>query len=82
MTAAGTPISADWVQSQLRGIEHRLHRLLETLDRLLDVSRLSTGRIDLQPEAMNLASVVREVIEHARGRICCRAMQTDVVRPR
>ena len=62
MTAAGTPISADWVQSQLRGIEHRLHRLLETLDRLLDVSRLSTGRIDLQPEPMNLASVVRDVI--------------------
>jgi PAS domain S-box-containing protein len=62
MTAAGTPIAAEWVQSQLRGIEHRLHRLLETLDRLLDVSRLSTGRIDLQPEAMNLASVVREVI--------------------
>lgn len=62
MTAAGTAISADWVQSQLRGIEHRLHRLLETLDRLLDVSRLSTGRIDLQPEAINLATVVREVI--------------------
>ena len=62
MTAAGTPISADWVQSQLRGIEQRLHRLLETLDRLLDVSRLSTGRIDLQSEPMNLASVVRDVI--------------------
>jgi signal transduction histidine kinase len=36
---------------------------LETLDRLLDVSRLSTGRIDLQVEPMNLAEVVREVID-------------------
>jgi signal transduction histidine kinase len=62
MTAAGTPLSPDWVQSQLRGIEQRLHRLLETLDRLLDVSRLSTGRIDLQPEPMDLASVVNEVL--------------------
>jgi len=62
MTAVGTPVSADWVQSQLRGIEQRLHRLLETLDRLLDVSRLSTGRIDLQPEPMNLVSAVRDVI--------------------
>ena len=53
---------AEWVQSQLRRIEQRLHRLLETLDRLLDVSRLSTGRIDLQPEPMNLAHAVREVI--------------------
>jgi PAS domain S-box-containing protein len=62
MTAAGTPVATDWVQSQLRGIEQRLHRLLETLDRLLDMSRLSTGRIDLQPEPMNLVTVVRDVI--------------------
>jgi signal transduction histidine kinase len=54
-------VSAAWFQSQLRGVEQRLHRLLETLDRLLDVSRLSTGRIDLQPEPLDLADVVREV---------------------
>ena len=62
MAAAGTPVSAEWIQSQLRGVEQRLHRLLETLDRLLDVSRLSTGRIDLQAEPMDLAGVVRDVI--------------------
>ena len=62
MTAAGTPVSVAWTQSQLRGVEQRLHRLLETLDRLLDVSRLSTGRIDLQVEPMDLAVVVRDVI--------------------
>jgi PAS domain S-box-containing protein len=63
LAAAGTPISVEWIQTQLRGMEQRLHRLLETLDRLLDVSRLSTGQIDLQPEPMNLAEVVREVID-------------------
>jgi signal transduction histidine kinase len=62
MAAAGTPVSADWAQAQLRGVEQRLHRLLETLDRLLDVSRLSTGRIDLQFETVNLGEVVREVV--------------------
>ena len=62
LAAAGTPPSVDWMQTQLRGIEQRLHRLLETLDRLLDVSRLSTGRIDLQPEPLDLAATVREVI--------------------
>src|SRR5581483_9207553 len=51
------------MQRQLRGVEQRLHRLLETLDRLLDVSRLSTGRIDLQPEPMDLAEVAREVVD-------------------
>ena len=62
LAAAGTPVSIEWIQTQLRGVEQRLHRLLETLDRLLDVSRLSTGRIDLQAEPMNLADVVREVV--------------------
>jgi signal transduction histidine kinase len=63
MAATGTALSVEWVQTQLRGVEQRLHRLLETLDRLLDVSRLSTGRIDLQLEPMNLAEVVREVVD-------------------
>lgn len=62
MATAGTAVSVDWIQSQLRGVEQRLHRLLETLDRLLDVSRLSTGRIDLQVEPLDLSLVVREVM--------------------
>jgi signal transduction histidine kinase len=62
MAAAGESLPVDWVQSQLRRVEQRLHRLLETLDRLLDVSRLSSGRIDLQPEPVNLTQTVREII--------------------
>jgi PAS domain S-box-containing protein len=62
MAAAGGPLPSEWVQSQFRRLEQRLHRLLETLDRLLDVSRLSTGRIDLQLETMNLSRAVRDVI--------------------
>jgi signal transduction histidine kinase len=61
LVAAGEPLSAEWVQSQLRRTEQRLHRLLETLERLLDVSRLATGRIDLQPEPVDLAHAVEEV---------------------
>jgi signal transduction histidine kinase len=56
-------VSVEWIQAQLRGFEQRLHRVLETLDRLLDVSRLSTGRIDLQVAPMNLGEVVREVLD-------------------
>jgi PAS domain S-box-containing protein len=63
LAAAGTPVSVEWIQTQLRGVEQRLHRLLETLDRLLDVSRLSTGRIDLQLESMNLGDAVRDVVD-------------------
>jgi len=62
LASAHEPIPVDWVQAQLRRVEQRLHRLLETLDRLLDVSRLSTGRIDLQPEPMDLALAARDVL--------------------
>jgi PAS domain S-box-containing protein len=61
IAGTGEPLPTEWVQSQLRRFEQRLHRLLETLDRLLDVSRLSTGRIDLQLERVNLAATAREV---------------------
>jgi PAS domain S-box-containing protein len=60
---AGEPIPVDWAHGQLRRIEQHLHRLLETLDRLLDVSRLASGRVDLQLEPVNLAETVREVLD-------------------
>ena len=69
LAAAGRPVSVEWIRTQLRGVEQRLHRLLETLDRLLDVSRLSTGRIDLQPQAMNLAELVREVVDASEAEL-------------
>jgi signal transduction histidine kinase len=62
IASAGEPIPAEWVHAQLRRMEQHLHRLLQTLDRLLDVSRLSTGRIDLQLEPVDLGETVRDVI--------------------
>lgn len=62
MDSAGTAVSPEWATSQLRRIEQRLHRVLETLDRLLDVSRLSSGRIDLELEHVDMGACVREVL--------------------
>jgi PAS domain S-box-containing protein len=62
MASSGEAPKVEWMQSQLRRMEQRLHRLLETLDRLLDVSRLSTGRIDLQLERLDLTQVAQEVL--------------------
>jgi signal transduction histidine kinase len=69
LVAGGEPVGADWIQMQLRGVEQRLYRLLETLDRLLDVSRLSTGRIDLVAEPMHLIDAVRDVIAGFEGEL-------------
>jgi signal transduction histidine kinase/CheY-like chemotaxis protein len=41
-------------------------RLANLIDNLLDVSRISTGRLALQAEACDLADVVRDVVERFR----------------
>jgi signal transduction histidine kinase len=63
IAAEPAPIPTDWLLMQLRSIDGRLSRFVHTLDRLLDVSRLSSGRVDLQREPMSLVDVVRDVID-------------------
>jgi signal transduction histidine kinase len=65
--AAG--VDRDWTLSQVRRFEQQLQRVLVTLDRLLDVSRLSSGRIDLNLELVNLGAVMREVIASFEGEL-------------
>jgi signal transduction histidine kinase len=56
------PPSPDWIISRVRRLEHQLQRVNEVLDRLLDLSRLASGRIDLRLEEVNLTDVLRDVI--------------------
>jgi signal transduction histidine kinase len=65
----GGGIDRDWTLAQVRRFEQQLQRLLVTLDRLLDVSRLSSGRIDLNLELVNLGTVMREVIAAFEGEL-------------
>jgi signal transduction histidine kinase len=43
----------------------RLDRLLETLDRLLDASRLGAGHLELRPEPLDLVAITRGVVSAA-----------------
>jgi signal transduction histidine kinase len=65
-TVAAPPASLatnpDWTLTQARRLERQMHRVVEVLDRLLDASRLSSGRIDLRPDNVNLGEIVRDVI--------------------
>jgi signal transduction histidine kinase len=63
------PITPEWTRGQVRRFEHQLHRVLETLDRLLDLSRLSSGRIDLRLDTVDLGDVVRDVLAAFEGEL-------------
>jgi PAS domain S-box-containing protein len=78
---AGESVSADWARAQLRRIEQRLHRLLETLDRLLDVSRLFSGRIDLELDNVDLVESVRDVLESFEAELAVGRCKVKVKTP-
>ncbi|MFN7135517.1 MAG: sensor histidine kinase, partial [Myxococcales bacterium] len=50
-----------WVEGKLRTAQRQTERLSGLVDSLLDVARISTGRMKLQPEAFHLVEAVNEV---------------------
>jgi PAS domain S-box-containing protein len=54
-------LSPERLQDILKRSERQVHRLSSLIDNLLDVSRITSGRMKLQPERMDLAEVVRDV---------------------
>jgi signal transduction histidine kinase len=70
--------NATYLLKQLGPAETRLERAREIIDRqvgylarqlddLLDVSRITRGRIELRPERLDLVRLVRDVVEDTRG---------------
>jgi PAS domain S-box-containing protein len=56
-------LSARFPQDQLRPAMRQAERLVSLVDSLLDVSRIATGRLVLQPEPLELTEVVRDVVD-------------------
>lgn len=54
-------LSSEWMGSQLEGFCRRLHRFLEMLNRIMDLSRMSAGQLSLELEEVDLAELVRDV---------------------
>lgn len=54
-------LSSEWMVPQLEGFCRRLQKFLQMLNRIMDVSRMSAGQLDLELEEVDLAEVVREV---------------------
>lgn len=54
-------VPADKLVPRLEAFQERLRRFVATLNRILDISRISAGRIDLALEPLDFAAVVRDV---------------------
>jgi signal transduction histidine kinase len=61
--------SADGDDDMLSAIERQTQQLTRIIDELLDVSRITRGKIELQTERLDLVSLVREVFEDGADRL-------------
>ncbi|WP_145089697.1 hybrid sensor histidine kinase/response regulator [Anatilimnocola aggregata] len=50
-------------------MERQLRQMLRLVDDLLDISRITTGKLKLHKESVGLASVVRDAVEASRAQI-------------
>jgi PAS domain S-box-containing protein len=48
-------------------MERQLQQMVRLIDDLLDVSRITTGRLELRPQRIELATVVRSAVETTRA---------------
>ena len=57
------PIAPDQLLGRLAKSERQVDRLEQLINQLLDVSRLATGRLDLEPSTFDLGELAREVVD-------------------
>ena len=63
----GRPIPQDALVRRLSSIYRHVERLRSDLDRLLDFSRIRSGRIDLQLEDVDLSAIVAGTLEEMQA---------------
>ncbi|WP_246357538.1 sensor histidine kinase [Pyxidicoccus fallax] len=62
MAVHGQPVSAERVLETLEVVQRQVRKLTSLVDNLLDVSRITAGRLKLELEEMDLASVAAEIL--------------------
>src|SRR5439155_23267311 len=70
---------AERVRPALERCERQVRRLELLIDNLLDVSRISSGRLTLQPENVDLAEVVRDVAGRFTDQISASGSKLDLL---
>ncbi|MBC7851866.1 MAG: PAS domain S-box protein, partial [Pirellulaceae bacterium] len=69
------------VQSAAELIDRQINHMVHLVDDLLDVSRISRGKIDLRQERVELASVIEQTIETCRPMIAAAGHELTVSLP-
>jgi PAS domain S-box-containing protein len=69
---------AERVRPALERCERQVRRLEVLIDNLLDVSRISSGRLTLQPEDVDLAEVLRDVAARFADQISASGSKLDL----
>jgi signal transduction histidine kinase len=59
-------VSSERILERLEGIDRQVGRMSKLVDRLLDVSRLSEGRVSLEMGPVNLVDIVEQVVDRQR----------------
>ena len=75
---AGDPVVTNNSREMM---ERQLKQMVRLVDDLLDVSRITTGKLDLHKERVDLAVVVRDAVEASRAQIDAGGHELTVVLP-
>jgi c-di-GMP phosphodiesterase len=65
----GLAVSDDRIQSKCESIVRQVGRLTGLINNLIDVGRITSGRLRLEPERVDLGEIVRGVVERAQEAI-------------
>jgi PAS domain S-box-containing protein len=63
------PLGSDQYMEYAADIHRSGHHLLELVNDLLDMARIEVGMVNLQEDAMDIATLIREVVQLASGSV-------------
>jgi PAS domain S-box-containing protein len=69
------------LESSLKRMERQVHRLGSLIDRLLDVTRVTAGRLHLQEETLDLAALTEDVCRRFADEMASNGCTLELVSP-
>lgn len=71
------PQDFDRLTSKLRAADRQVERLIALTNELLDTTRARSGRLEIRPEPMDFAALVREVVNSYRSQTEAAGVEVD-----